>query len=237
MVRAALVLEADDGLNAFPIPTAGARLGRGGDVDLRLSGETVSRLHAAVRPAADGYVVENRSQTNPTRLNDVAIDRPAPLSDGDRLQLGSARLTFHDLAAGDRISGPLCSHCSRENRPDDHDCWYCGTSLINAPTNVLARREVRCRMVSSSGEVHDLLAGESFALTATGAGAVQRDGETLPGATTIARLDGERAIVPESPPDALRLNDRAASPRERLRCGDSLRWGDTAFVIITRVDS
>ena len=236
MIRAALVLEAEDGLKVFSIPATNVRLGRGDDVDLRLSGVTVSRLHAAIRPEAGGYVVENLSQTNPTRLNGIAIDRPAPLADGDRLQLGSALLTFHDLAAGDRISGPMCSHCSRENRPDDHDCWYCGTSLINAPTNVLARREVRCRVVSSNGEVHDLLPGESFALTTTGAGAVQRDHEALSSATPIARLDGEQAIVSESPPDALRLNGHAASPHQRLRSGDLLSWDDSEFVIITRAD-
>ena len=237
MVRTALVLEADDGREVFPIPAGGVRLGRGADADVRISGDTVSRVHAAVRPEAEGYVIENLSQTNATHVNDVAIDRPVPLADGDRLRLGSARLTFHDLAAGDRISGPMCSHCSRENRSDDHDCWYCGTSLINAPTNVLAHRAVICRLVSAAGEVHDLLPGESFAVTASGAGAVQRDGQTLSDATTIARLDGEQAIVPESPPDALRLNDSAARPRERLSSGDSLRWGDTVFVVITRADS
>ena len=259
MVRTALVLESDTGLQVLALPAAGATLGRGADADLRLIGDTVSRLHAAIRPDsegrpdtaglgsaspnASGCIIETLSQTNPTHVNDVAIDRPVPLADGDRLRLGSARLTFHDLASGDRISGPLCSHCARENRPDDHDCWFCGTSLINAPTNVLAHREVSCRLVSEAGDastagaVHDLLPGESFAINADGAGAVQREGESLPGAKTLVRLSGSQAVLADPLPPGLRLNDVAARPGQRLSSGDALRSGDTTFVIIARVDS
>ena len=121
--------------------------------------------------------------------------------------------------------------------PCDHDCWYCGTSLVNAPTNVLAKREVSCRLLTADGATHDLLSGESFGLSASGDGSVQREGETVEGVETIARLDGEQALTPDPPPDGLRLNDTAASPGRRLTSGDVLRWGESTFVVITRTDS
>lgn len=236
MVRTALVLETGGESQVCAVPSGGVRLGRGTDADVRLEGETVSRLHAAVRPDGDGYVVEHLSATNPTQVNEVAIDRTVRLVDGDRLRLGSAQLTFHDLSSGDRLSGPMCSHCGRENRPDDHDCWFCGTSLVNAPTNVLAKREVSCRLVSATGDTYDLLNGEHFAVAGDGGGVVQREGESEPGATTIARLDGEQPLTPDPSPEELRHNDVAATPGRALASGDVLRWGDTTFVIITRAD-
>lgn len=236
-MRTALVLDADGDLQVFPVPAGGVRLGRGADADIRLEGETVSRSHAAVRAEGDGFVIEHLSATNPTHVNDVAIERTVPLADGDQLRLGSAQLSFHDLATGDRLSGPMCSHCFRENRLADHDCWYCGTSLVNAPTNVLAKREVSCRLLAADAVTHDLLPGESFGVSASGAGLVQRDGETVEGVATIVRLEGEQARTPDPSPDGLGLNDAAAAPGQRLASGDVLRWGGSTFVVITRADS
>lgn len=236
-MRTALVLDAGGDLRVFPVPTGGVRLGRGADADIRLEGDTVSRLHAAVHAEGDGFVIEHLSATNPTHVNDVAIERTVPLADGDQLRLGSAQLTFHDLASGDRLSGPMCSHCSRENRPDDHDCWYCGTSLLNAPTNVLAKREVSCRLVAAEGIAHDLMSGESFGVSASGTGSVHRQGEIVEGVASIARLEGEAAHTPDPSPDGLRLNDAVAAPGQPLASGDVLRWGESTFVVITRADS
>ena len=61
-----------------------------------------------MRGTEAGFFLQHLSRVNPSRVNGtlVAMDQPKHLADGDVIELGGAlRLTFHDLAAGDRISG------------------------------------------------------------------------------------------------------------------------------------
>jgi pSer/pThr/pTyr-binding forkhead associated (FHA) protein len=53
----------------------------------------VSRRHAEIRHADDGYVVRDAGSLNGTYLNRKRIDE-APLRDRDELQVGMFRLVF-----------------------------------------------------------------------------------------------------------------------------------------------
>lgn len=63
------------------------RLGRGADNDLVLPDSSVSRHHADVRRAGDGWVVEDARSTNGVQVNRLPVQR-APLHPGDRLTVG-----------------------------------------------------------------------------------------------------------------------------------------------------
>ena len=77
------------------VPLSGAVtvLGRGSEADVRLHDTGVSRLHAEIRvDGAEAVLVDLRS-TNGTTVNGRKV-ATAPLSDGDRLGLGSTALVF-----------------------------------------------------------------------------------------------------------------------------------------------
>ena len=228
MTRASLVVEIEGVLQARALPAAGGRIGRGADAEIRFDDNTISRTQAGLRMEDDSYVVENLSETNPTQVNDVAIDRPVPLSDGDRLLLGTVSLTFHDLAAGDRLSGPICSYCSRENMASDLDCWFCGTSLVNAPTTVLERRAVAGRLISVDGATHDLLPDEALTFGEDGL----RVARIEEADAALVRADNDSLVVGDG--EEVMVNGELASAGASLATGDRLLWGDRAFLVITR---
>ncbi|MBA2381082.1 MAG: FHA domain-containing protein [Chloroflexi bacterium] len=134
-------------------------LGRESDAGLVVPLATMSRRQG--RLAWDGarFLFENLSTSNVSRIDGAAVAGVVPLGDGMRIEAGGTVLRFHDLAAGDRVSGPVCSHCGRENRSGDPECWFCGTSLVNAVTSVRRKRRVELRLIGETGDVTDLLDG------------------------------------------------------------------------------
>ncbi len=88
-------------------PTMGCRypladrilvIGRGDDCDIRLHDHSVSRKHALVEPAAEGYYVSDQQSTNGTFVNDKPLDGPRLLRDGDYLRVGNCLYRY--LAGG-----------------------------------------------------------------------------------------------------------------------------------------
>ena len=84
-------------------PNAGSRFlldaertlaGRSIDADIFLDDVTVSRRHAEFLRDLDDFVVRDVGSLNGTYVNRERIDR-AVLRDGDEVQIGKYRLTFH----------------------------------------------------------------------------------------------------------------------------------------------
>ena len=76
------------------------RAGRHPDSDIFLDDITVSRRHAEIHRAADGYLVRDAGSLNGTYLNRERIEE-APLANGDELQIGKFRLVFFAGGAGE----------------------------------------------------------------------------------------------------------------------------------------
>jgi diguanylate cyclase (GGDEF)-like protein len=72
-------------------------LGRGNDCDIRINDHSVSRRHARIQPAADGYYAVDLQSTNGTFVNDVPANI-CKLKDGDYLRVGNCIYRF--LAGG-----------------------------------------------------------------------------------------------------------------------------------------
>jgi hypothetical protein len=68
-------------------------IGRLPDCDITVEDANVSRKHAEIRPAGDGFVVVDLGSTNGTRVNGVRVDQ-RELADGDELAFGSIRIAF-----------------------------------------------------------------------------------------------------------------------------------------------
>jgi Protein of unknown function (DUF3662)/Inner membrane component of T3SS, cytoplasmic domain len=81
-----LVMTAEDG-QELRVSTQPVRIGRGVDNDLVVPDVRVSRHHAAVEPAGDGWVVRDMNSTNGTyldggRVNEALVNAEAELSLG-----------------------------------------------------------------------------------------------------------------------------------------------------------
>jgi diguanylate cyclase (GGDEF)-like protein len=99
-------------------------IGRDADLELPLRDGSISRRHCRVDQKSDGaYVLADLGSTNGTRLNGGRIKTPVPLTDGDKIFLGSTIVKFgyadeldtryharlETMAATDALTGLLSS--------------------------------------------------------------------------------------------------------------------------------
>ncbi|MEU3452910.1 FHA domain-containing protein [Micromonospora sp. NPDC006766] len=78
-----------------PLQVDTLTIGRAPDNDLPVDSRTVSRLHALVERFPSGWVIRDLGSTNGTTLNGVPLREARTLRDGDRVEIGPARLVFH----------------------------------------------------------------------------------------------------------------------------------------------
>jgi hypothetical protein len=76
------------------IGPAGATIGRSRQCDVVLTDPNVSRQHADLRPRGGSWVLSDLGATNGVALNGRRIDAPEVVRPGDRIELGTAVLTF-----------------------------------------------------------------------------------------------------------------------------------------------
>ena len=222
----ALTWRDSDAPRARNLDRAGSTsIGRAEGATVRLDDAEVSRDHADIHFESGHFVLANRSRTNPTRINGRPVE-DAVLRDQDELLLGAVTLRFHDLGAHDAISGPICSHCGRENKATDKDCWYCGTSLVSAVSTLRTRRLVVGRILAETGESLDLYAGQSATL-----------GQGAP-ALLLAPGQGESASAPptevSATEDGMVVAGTADGTGQSLTTGDIVEANGARYVIIVR---
>ncbi|HEV2975896.1 MAG TPA: DUF3662 and FHA domain-containing protein [Solirubrobacteraceae bacterium] len=78
----------------LPIPPRGATLGRSRDCDIVLDDSSISRRHAEIRPAGEGWTVADLGSTNGVRVNGRTVASATALRTGDRVELGSTEIVF-----------------------------------------------------------------------------------------------------------------------------------------------
>jgi diguanylate cyclase (GGDEF)-like protein len=79
----------------YPLSTKPVVLGRGKDCDICLTDHSVSRRHACIEPATDGFYAIDLQSTNGTFVNDTPTERVC-LHDGDYLRIGNCIYRFLD---------------------------------------------------------------------------------------------------------------------------------------------
>lgn len=84
----------------------------------------VSRQHIRCRRSEEGIILENLSSTNPVVVNQINIDGPYLLQEGDRLKIGNSFFRFRSepLAEENKEEEPpqeACLESETENKKDD----------------------------------------------------------------------------------------------------------------------
>jgi hypothetical protein len=78
---------------AYPLSDAGFTIGRDAGSSIVVREPSVSRTHAEVRAEGGEFVLHTSGATG-TRLNGQIVTTPRQLKDGDRIDVGTAELTF-----------------------------------------------------------------------------------------------------------------------------------------------
>ncbi|HKE78533.1 MAG TPA: DUF3662 and FHA domain-containing protein [Solirubrobacteraceae bacterium] len=80
----------------YAVAPGGATIGRSRECDIVLSDSNVSRRHAELRPAGDGWTITDLGSTNGVRVNgrELSANEPHPLRAGDRLDVGTVDASF-----------------------------------------------------------------------------------------------------------------------------------------------
>ena len=77
----------------FPLASDRVAVGRSPDCEVFLDDVTVSRRHAVLVRADNGFTIEDQGSLNGTYVNRRRVER-AKLEDGDEVQIGKYRMTF-----------------------------------------------------------------------------------------------------------------------------------------------
>lgn len=219
-----------DSLHWADLPSSGAAtVGRRSDANIVVANDTVSRLHFIVRASSTGFSVENLSQSTDTRVLGKPIGAPVQLKDGDLIQAGAVSFHLHDLARSPGHQEVACSHCQRGNGLERRECWYCGTSMVNAPTAGFKIARPWCRLAGENGSV-TLYNGQS-AFLAEGGG-LEAGNASQESAVFVLAGDGGPSVPPGAP-GAPRLNGgllNGAVPH-----GAVIEAAGRSYVVIARV--
>lgn len=76
------------------LPASGGVIGRSRDCEVVLQDSSVSRRHAEVRPAPDGWTLVDLGSTNGVRVRGRPVRGVEQLRSGDRIELGSTEIVF-----------------------------------------------------------------------------------------------------------------------------------------------
>ncbi|MPZ22360.1 MAG: FHA domain-containing protein [Dehalococcoidia bacterium] len=232
MSRVAIVWTHGDSLRVSDLRETSTNLiGRAPGSAVMIDDKTVSRQQALLRPEGADFVIENLSKTNPTKLNGRSIDAASRIVDGDIIAVGSLSMVFNDLAASSALAGPICSHCARENMASDKDCWYCGTSLVNAATVVGQVRTAVARLASADGSPSNAYSGQAFVLESGSVQTGQAERLAQEAVTAIIPSAGS-AVLKLQTGDQAQVNGGPAGDGQTLASGDEIVLGTDRYALI-----
>ena len=92
--RARIINEANG--KSYPIKYRETSIGRSKTCDIVLNYPTVSRLHAVIVCAKDGWYIADSSSSTLT-VNGLKVNKRADIASGDRIGAGNVTLRFENL--------------------------------------------------------------------------------------------------------------------------------------------
>jgi hypothetical protein len=90
----------------------GRDIGQESDLDIAIADVKVSRCHATIEASGGRVVLTDQASTNGTWVNDLRIEQPTELRDGDRIRIGGIELRFYDPASA--LTDPVGTRIPRQ---------------------------------------------------------------------------------------------------------------------------
>jgi len=190
-------------------------IGRADGNAIRLTERNVSRLHAVIRRAKEGFVLEDLGSENGTFANGVRITKLQELAHGDLLQIGDYRLEIIDeeLSIQEQAHRPLVSQAL--------------TNPGHLPNRlvVLIGPRQGCEF-ALEGERHLIGRGEECDFSVDHASVSRVHAE-------VRRIDAEHfEVLDKGSSNGLRVNSREM-PRAMLDNGDVIEIGDVILKFVS----
>src|SRR5580700_8584971 len=94
------------------LPAKEMIVGRDDDCDMKIASGLVSRKHCSLKGTPEGILVVDLGSQNGTHVNDVPINKPTLLKEGDILRIGAILLSMPTsakpkVAAGSQVPVPI----------------------------------------------------------------------------------------------------------------------------------
>lgn len=112
---ASISFTVDGAEQKYPLEAGTVTLGRGLESDIRLKDIKASRRHCQIVKTAQGYQVIDLSSGNGTFVNGAQVKQHL-LKPGDRIQVGSTVITFHDGEAAAPRPAPAAAPTAAERQ-------------------------------------------------------------------------------------------------------------------------
>jgi class 3 adenylate cyclase len=87
---------ADGSIQEHDLDAESLHVGRDVSCEIRIISPYVSRHHALIRRAENGFVIEDERSTNGLQINGRMVREPHPLVDGDCVAIGDVSLTYEE---------------------------------------------------------------------------------------------------------------------------------------------
>ncbi|MEC7521878.1 MAG: FHA domain-containing protein [Myxococcota bacterium] len=211
-------------------------IGRGRGADVRLPHRAVSVRHASIELDGTRYVVVDHGATNGTRVQGVRIvpDRPKPLRDGDRIEVGGFAIHFQSGVTTTRSTSAektssLARRLARETLPIE-ETLEPFVAILNGPREgeVFTLPPAPARVRIGRGEECELCLPDSDASREHAELEVGLDGVVVRDlGSKNGVLFGQRKVT-----------ERILSDRDELQIGQTvLRFEDPAAAHVEALES
>jgi ABC transport system ATP-binding/permease protein len=191
----------------FPLRTTPLSVGRGEECDIRLDDTSVSRVHVALNPLADGvFQVKDEASSNGLRINGREVSE-AVLTPGDVLELGDVELVFVPRGQAFNPQG----------------------FRKRAPTGLLPRLRHNPRLALSAVGGAILFGAALLALSTTGGGVAEQTKSPAANALDLAELQLNEGQI-EVAHETLKVIGEESNLRQSARFRDiEARWAEDQF--------
>jgi Inner membrane component of T3SS, cytoplasmic domain len=130
-------------LQEFDLTPGDTIIGRSPDCHITIDDPLLSRQHVKISVVGDSAIMQDMGSRNGSRLNGKVIADAQPLTDGDRIRLGTQELVFFRVHIDQRISKAtgamrLCPHCTTPFPEGPTACPHCGKSVKHTDEDTMS---------------------------------------------------------------------------------------------------
>jgi len=119
--------------HAWPLDHDVIQIGRSSRSDVHLPDATVSKSHAEIVRAGDGWLIRDLGSRNGTRVNGVEAREPMAIRDGDLLEIGKVMVRVGAEAVGSQTTGFAARDMSSAVRHQAQDLLARPTENVGSP--------------------------------------------------------------------------------------------------------